>query len=464
MTWRAVEDIRPKGHPHAVTSLSVFAMLPLIVLGLGVLLHVAYFIHGEHHVHGILYLRMLASFLAIVTLVLWRFGNQALASSFVTALAIEGQFILGLFSSIVTYRVLPMHRLHRYPGPLTWRISKLAHAWSNRDFENFQNLHASHEKYGDYVRTGPSELSIIDPDAILAVLGSSSKCTRAAWYGMAHPIRAIFHTRSKVEHEKRRQVWAPGLSTKALRAYQPRMESNIASLVQQIDRYSAECGTVNVSRWFNYLSFDVMGDVGFGKNFGMLDKGEKVEVLKKLEDGQKGLGIFGVVPWLFMILTKIPSIRKEHDVFVEWCAKQILDRREVICIPFHEACQLTRVIEEDRSNRCCFRTDRGRQSRWQLRKLSTMAHRRQPYLDRCRQRCNSFITRFCLLPSRTRRATCRRNQKRAGKYRSSEWLGCFNTTDPSNLPERFHRGGATPLAAQPFRCAKTDAEGRLGDR
>lgn len=304
-------------------------MLALVALGLGVLSHVTYFVHGEHHVYGILYLRMLVLFLALVTLLLWRIQHQSFAPSFVTALAVEAQFIIGLFSSIVAYRVLPIHRLHKYPGPLSWRLSKLAHAWSNGDFENFRNLHAAHEEYGDYVRTGPSELSIIDPDAVSAVFGPSSKCTRAAWYGMAHPIRAIFHTRSKFEHEKRRQVWAPGLSTQALKAYQPRIESNIAGLVQQIERHGARREVVNASRWFNYLSFDVMGDIGFGKSFGMLDKGEKLEVLKKLEDGQKGLGVFGVVPWLFMVLTKIPWIRKEHDVFVEWCAEQILDRREV---------------------------------------------------------------------------------------------------------------------------------------
>jgi hypothetical protein len=306
-------------------------MLLLIVTGLGTLSHVAYFIRGEHHDHGILYLRLLGFCIALITLALWRLQDQSLASAFMTALAIEGQFLLGLYSSIVIHRILPTHRLWEYSGPMNWRISKLAHAWSNRDFQNFRNLNAAHEKYGDYVRTGPSELSIIDPDAISAILGSSSRCTRAAWYGMAHPIRAIFHTRSKVEHEKRRQVWAPGLSTKALKAYHLRIESNIASLVQQIDGHNAKRETVNVSRWFNYLSFDVMGDVGFGKSFGMLDKGEKVEVLKKLEDGQKGLGVFGVVPWLFMILTKIPSIRQEHDVFVEWCSRQILDRAEVAC-------------------------------------------------------------------------------------------------------------------------------------
>ncbi|KAL5115580.1 hypothetical protein ACEQ8H_006556 [Pleosporales sp. CAS-2024a] len=145
---------------------------------------------------------------------------------------------------------------------------------------------------------------------------------------MADPIRAIFHTRSKVEHAKRRQVWSSGLSTKSLKTYESRVNSNIETLMEQLERHCARDGTLNASRWFKYFSFDVMGDVGFGRSFGMTDNGETLDVLKKLEDGQKGLGIFGVVPWLFMILTQIPWIRKEHDVFVDWCVKTICDRKE----------------------------------------------------------------------------------------------------------------------------------------
>lgn len=304
-------------------------MFLIFALCLGALSHIAYFAHGEHHMYGMLYLHILACVLLVITLVLWLLQGQAFATSLYTSATIESQFLAGLFSSIVAYRLSPTHQLHAYSGPLSWRISKLTHAWSNRNFENFRNLYAVHEEYGDYVRTGPLELSIIDPEVVTAVLGPKSRCTRAAWYEMAHPIRAIFHTRSKAEHEKRRKVWSSGLSSRALKAYQPRIEFNIASLVQQIEKKCAKKKTTNVSRWFNFFSFDVMGDVGFGRNFGMLESGEKLEVLKKLEDGQKGLGVFGVVPWLFMILTRIPWIRKEHNVFVKWCKKQIMDRGEV---------------------------------------------------------------------------------------------------------------------------------------
>jgi len=34
--------------------------------------------------------------------------------------------------------------------------------------------------------------------------------------------------------------------------------------------------------WFNFYSFDVMGDLGFGSSFDMLTSGKKVRTLEKL--------------------------------------------------------------------------------------------------------------------------------------------------------------------------------------
>jgi hypothetical protein len=38
---------------------------------------------------------------------------------------------------------------------------------------------------------------------------------------------------------------------------------------------------MNASRWFNYFSFDMMGDMAFGKSFDMLKTGETVRSIPK---------------------------------------------------------------------------------------------------------------------------------------------------------------------------------------
>lgn len=300
-----------------------------IALALGVLSHIFYFRSGEHQFLVTFYLRLvLITPLALAMSLSYLLQQRFLGQLRLVVIA-ELQYIIGVYLTMVFYRVSPLHRLSVYPGPLAYRVSKLAHAYQNRNFKNYQNLYSTHQTYGDYVRTGPSELSIIDPDAIEPILASSSNCKRAAWYAMAHPLKAIFHTTDRGEHEKRRRVWSDGFSTNNLKAYETRIETHISRLMRKIDRVAADGQPLNVSLWLNYFSFDVMGEVGFGRAFGMLETGEKLAVLKILEGGQKGLGVFGVVPWLFMLLTKLPWISAEHNVFVKWCETQILDRKKV---------------------------------------------------------------------------------------------------------------------------------------
>lgn len=43
---------------------------------------------------------------------------------------------------------------------------------------------------------------------------------------------------------------------------------------------------INASKWFNLFSFDVMGDLGFGKSFNMLESGETHWAIKLLGEGE----------------------------------------------------------------------------------------------------------------------------------------------------------------------------------
>ena len=46
----------------------------------------------------------------------------------------------------------------------------------------------------------------------------------------------------------------------------------------------AQCWTADLGKWGNYLTFDVMGDLVFGKDFGMID-GKESRELPDIVDG-----------------------------------------------------------------------------------------------------------------------------------------------------------------------------------
>lgn len=69
-----------------------------------------------------------------------------------------------------------------------------------------------------------------------------------------------------------------------------------------------------------------MGDLAFSKDFDMLKSGQKHWAIEILNGGQRGIGIFGPVPWLFVIMSNIPQITKAFRKFVKFC-EDMMDER-----------------------------------------------------------------------------------------------------------------------------------------
>lgn len=63
-------------------------------------------------------------------------------------------YLSGLLVSVVVYRIAPVHPLASHPGPIYYKISKLAWALLSSDGYGHYHLRKLHEKYGDVVRIG----------------------------------------------------------------------------------------------------------------------------------------------------------------------------------------------------------------------------------------------------------------------------------------------------------------------
>lgn len=99
------------------------------------------------------------------------------------------------------------------------------------------------------------------------------------------------------------------------------------ALEHQITKSSGK--PTNAAEWFHFYSFDVMGDVAFGKSFEMLENGKPHFAFDLLREGMKPLGVLGPVPWAFCILTSIPGLGGGFKAFVSWCAEQVEKRKKV---------------------------------------------------------------------------------------------------------------------------------------
>uniref|UniRef100_A0A0C4DIE3 Cytochrome P450 n=1 Tax=Fusarium oxysporum (strain Fo5176) TaxID=660025 RepID=A0A0C4DIE3_FUSOF len=214
----------------------------------GCLLHILFYRKGEW---DLLALRI---FQAYATLPIIVIGLLRLAEfkgwqhdtnlSAVSVLLLEGAHILGLLTSILCYRMI-FHPLNKFPGPLRARISNFYPTYlTTKNAHLYEEVEQLHQKYGDFVRL-------------------------------------------------------------ALRDYEPRVTKYTTQLLDRLNEMQGT--TINASNWLNFYSFDVMGDLAFGKSFNMLRDGVNHYFLSSLHDSMKMVGALAHISWIIPILKLIPA-------------------------------------------------------------------------------------------------------------------------------------------------------------
>lgn len=122
--------------------------------------------------------------------------------------------IAGIYVSMLLYRTF-FHRLRGFPGPFAARLSTFYMTYlSARRGQVYEDVKALHRKYGDYVRVGPTEISIADPDAFNAIHSATSQCERGPWYNILNPTVSLQMVRDRKEHARRRKAWDKAFSSK----------------------------------------------------------------------------------------------------------------------------------------------------------------------------------------------------------------------------------------------------------
>ncbi|KAH8424225.1 cytochrome P450 [Aspergillus melleus] len=230
-------------------------------------------------------------------------------------------YLAGLYGSLAVYR-LWMHPLGGFPGPRAARLSIYMVGRSGHACHTLLDLHA---QYGPYVRTGSSDLSMIDPHAVEAIYGTGSPCTKAPWYDWSHGNQSLNTHRDPTVHHVHRHAWSPAFSDKMVRGYELRARVYRQKLVERLRASGAT--PVDVHHWYSLYSFDVMGDLAFGKSFGCLETGEEHWVVTLLRASMVFFGI-GFPVWVFLMIRNTPGLMSDFWKLMDWCAKRFGQRME----------------------------------------------------------------------------------------------------------------------------------------
>jgi len=194
----------------------------------------------------------------------------------------------------VLYYILPYIRnwqIKDIPAPFPAAFTNLWLLLKCRQGNRYLAVDDAHKKYGPMVRIQPHHVSIADADAIPIIYGHGNGMLKSEYYDAFVSIRrGLFNTRDRAEHTRKRKTVSHTFSAKSVGQFEQYMHHNLELLQKQWDQRAATKNggwyQMDALNWFNYLAFDVIGDLAFGAPFGMLEKGRDFAEVRKTPDAE----------------------------------------------------------------------------------------------------------------------------------------------------------------------------------
>ncbi|KFX95463.1 hypothetical protein V490_03843 [Pseudogymnoascus sp. VKM F-3557] len=169
-----------------------------------------------------------------------------------------------------------LHPLSSYPGPFWSAATHWPRVRALLSGHLSYYVLELHEKYGDVVRIGPNELSYNNANAWKDIYGfkqGQSQLQKDPDFYTAPPggVHSIV-TADGAAHSRIRRLMAHAFSEKALRLQEPLMKGYIDLLIKRL-KENCKNGKepVDIVSWYNWTTFDLVGDLMFGEPFDCLE-------------------------------------------------------------------------------------------------------------------------------------------------------------------------------------------------
>ncbi|KAI8931832.1 hypothetical protein NX059_011468 [Plenodomus lindquistii] len=215
-------------------------------------------------------------------------------------------------TSIAIYR-LYFNPLRKFPGDKLAALTKWHSFWYAYTGTMHHALRKKHQQYGDYIRVGPNELSIVDPEFIPIIHGNKSRFPKGPWYKHMFPNRkpSLIGIMDFDEHKSRRKVWDETMTPKALKVYEKRIEASINELQACFIEFAKNGEAFDVGIWVEHLLFDSIGKIAFNVEFNSIKNRTQHFYVDFIHATLKYIASLANVSWLRPLMAKLPPDQKQ---------------------------------------------------------------------------------------------------------------------------------------------------------
>jgi cytochrome P450 len=227
-----------------------------------------------------------------------------------------------------------IHPASKFPGPKLWSAFHIFKdmTCANGNIDN--RLCELHARYGPVVRISPDELSFVDQRAwkdIYAHPNYLAKWPRFAFVHNKPDTPADIINSTHADHARIRRQLSHAFSEKALREQEDLITSYISLLIEKLSGAAENGSKLNMVKWYNFTTFDIVSDLAFGEPFHCLASGEYHPWVSSIF---KNIRIFNIIrsfaayPGAKVIIGLLASseLRAARKIYKEYSRKTVLKR------------------------------------------------------------------------------------------------------------------------------------------
>ncbi|KAJ5496031.1 Cytochrome monooxygenase lcsI [Penicillium diatomitis] len=175
---------------------------------------------------------------------------------------------------IIVYRLF-FSPLAKFPGPKLAACTNLPNLYWLVTGKHHLKIKELHDQYGDVVRVSPTTLVYRSAQAWKDIYGhrkagQQSFLKDPATY-IVGPTGPSIVNSNEADHARERRLLSHAFSEKALRDQESLVHSYVDLLVDRLEgQIDNSRATVDMVSWYNFTTFDIIGDLAFGEPFGCL--------------------------------------------------------------------------------------------------------------------------------------------------------------------------------------------------
>ena len=171
--------------------------------------------------------------------------------------------------------------LAHIPGPRSWAATRLPFIRSLLTGKIVHDVEKLHKKYGPVVRIAPNEISFAKAEAWADIFqvrpGHLPFLKDPIWWGRQPGQPESLISAPPEAHARMRKLLSHGFTENALKTQEPIVQKYVGLLMERLREQAmapdARGGTgavLDIVPWFNFTTFDIFGDLGFGESFDCL--------------------------------------------------------------------------------------------------------------------------------------------------------------------------------------------------